>query len=151
MIKYQRDFLAHPGEAHSLPRAELSRRQLEANKRHLQARNCASQIANFNSKRKVRKAFNRASSILRVYHTTRPNVRWPSSAMDLPLSTVATFLAKDSTEAKARATVLEVPVMGMVDPVDIALQASLAVPLAHLTPPQPLLIPHSLVLPVSQP
>ncbi|CAE6471234.1 unnamed protein product [Rhizoctonia solani] len=44
---------AHPGEAHSLPRAELGRRQLEANKRHLQARNCAPQIAEFNAKRKA--------------------------------------------------------------------------------------------------
>lgn len=36
-----------------MPRAELNRRQLEANKRHVVARNCASQIAEFNAKRKV--------------------------------------------------------------------------------------------------
>ncbi|CCO34095.1 hypothetical protein BN14_08187 [Rhizoctonia solani AG-1 IB] len=53
---------AHPGEAHSLPRAELGRRQLEANKRHLQARNCASQIANFNSKRKAKRALAKLSN-----------------------------------------------------------------------------------------
>jgi hypothetical protein len=47
-------FVGHPGEAHSLPRAELHARQLEANKRHLVARNCAAQIADFNAKRKVR-------------------------------------------------------------------------------------------------
>ncbi|CAE6437573.1 unnamed protein product [Rhizoctonia solani] len=42
----------HPGESHALPRAELHRRQLEANKRHIVARNCAPQIAEFNAKRK---------------------------------------------------------------------------------------------------
>ncbi|KAG8727754.1 hypothetical protein FRC10_005671, partial [Ceratobasidium sp. 414] len=47
---------AHPGEAHSLPRAELHARQLAANKRHLVARNCASQIAAFNAKRKAKRA-----------------------------------------------------------------------------------------------
>ncbi|KAJ1308180.1 hypothetical protein OPQ81_003895 [Rhizoctonia solani] len=52
---------AHPGEAHSLPRAELGRRQLEANKRHLQARNCASQIAEFNAKRKAKRALTKRS------------------------------------------------------------------------------------------
>ncbi|KAG8697678.1 hypothetical protein FRC11_014922, partial [Ceratobasidium sp. 423] len=52
---------AHPGEAHSLPRAELGRRQLEANKRHLQARNCASQIAEFNAKRKAKRALAKRS------------------------------------------------------------------------------------------
>lgn len=36
-----------------MPRAELNRRQLEANKRHVVARNCAPQIAEFNAKRKV--------------------------------------------------------------------------------------------------
>lgn len=46
----------HPGEAHALPRAELSRRQLDANKRHLVARNCAPQIAEFNAKRKAKRA-----------------------------------------------------------------------------------------------
>ncbi|KAG8732354.1 hypothetical protein FRC11_014230 [Ceratobasidium sp. 423] len=53
---------AHPGEAHSLPRAELGRRQLEANKRHLQARNCASQIAEFNAKRKAKRALAKRSN-----------------------------------------------------------------------------------------
>ncbi|QRW15601.1 intradiol ring-cleavage dioxygenase [Rhizoctonia solani] len=43
----------HPGEDHTLPRAELHRRQLEANKRHIVARSCASQIAEFNAKRKA--------------------------------------------------------------------------------------------------
>ncbi|KAG9089415.1 hypothetical protein FRC06_001564 [Ceratobasidium sp. 370] len=47
---------AHPGETHSLPRAELRARQLAANKRHLVARNCASQIAEFNAKRKAKRA-----------------------------------------------------------------------------------------------
>ncbi|KAB5588551.1 hypothetical protein CTheo_8009 [Ceratobasidium theobromae] len=47
---------AHPGHAHSLPRAELHRRQLEANKRHIVARNCAPQIAEFNAKRKAKRA-----------------------------------------------------------------------------------------------
>ncbi|KAG8695404.1 hypothetical protein FRC08_007852, partial [Ceratobasidium sp. 394] len=46
----------HPGEAHALPRAELHARQLEANKRHLVARNCAPQIAEFNAKRKAKRA-----------------------------------------------------------------------------------------------
>ncbi|CAE6381159.1 unnamed protein product [Rhizoctonia solani] len=46
----------HPGEDHSLPRAELHRRQLEANKRHIVARNCAPQIAEFNAKRKANRA-----------------------------------------------------------------------------------------------
>ncbi|QRV96241.1 intradiol ring-cleavage dioxygenase [Ceratobasidium sp. AG-Ba] len=45
----------HPGEAHALPRAELHARQLEANKRHLVARNCAPQIAEFNAKRKAKR------------------------------------------------------------------------------------------------
>ncbi|QRV81812.1 intradiol ring-cleavage dioxygenase [Ceratobasidium sp. AG-Ba] len=45
----------HPGEAHDLPRAELHARQLEANKRHLVARNCAPQIAEFNAKRKAKR------------------------------------------------------------------------------------------------
>ncbi|EUC55711.1 protocatechuate-dioxygenase beta subunit protein, putative [Rhizoctonia solani AG-3 Rhs1AP] len=45
----------HPGESHALPRAELHRRQLEANKRHIVARNCASQIAEFNAKRKAKR------------------------------------------------------------------------------------------------
>ncbi|CAE6343752.1 unnamed protein product [Rhizoctonia solani] len=53
---------AHPGEAHSLPRVELGRRQLEANKRHLQARNCASQIAEFNAKRKAKRALTKRSN-----------------------------------------------------------------------------------------
>ncbi|CCO33592.1 hypothetical protein BN14_07676 [Rhizoctonia solani AG-1 IB] len=53
---------AHPGEAHSLPRAELGRRQLEANKRHLQARNCAPQIAEFNAKRKAKRALAKRSN-----------------------------------------------------------------------------------------
>ncbi|KAG8727480.1 hypothetical protein FRC11_013073, partial [Ceratobasidium sp. 423] len=46
----------HPGESHALPHAELHRRQLEANKRHIVARNCASQIAEFNVKRKAKRA-----------------------------------------------------------------------------------------------
>ncbi|CUA68574.1 hypothetical protein RSOLAG22IIIB_13751 [Rhizoctonia solani] len=45
----------HPGESHTLPRAELHRRQLEANKRHIVARNCAPQIAEFNAKRKAKR------------------------------------------------------------------------------------------------
>ncbi|CUA67340.1 hypothetical protein RSOLAG22IIIB_13403 [Rhizoctonia solani] len=44
--------LTHP---RSLPRAELGRHQLEANKRHLRARNCASQIADFDAKRKAKR------------------------------------------------------------------------------------------------
>ncbi|CAE6403041.1 unnamed protein product [Rhizoctonia solani] len=51
----------HPGEDHSLPRAELHRRQLEANKRHIVARNCAPQIAEFNAKRKAKRALARRS------------------------------------------------------------------------------------------
>ncbi|KAG8689550.1 hypothetical protein FRC08_010899, partial [Ceratobasidium sp. 394] len=47
---------AHPGEAHTLPRAELHARQLAANKRHIAARNCAPQIAEFNAKRKAKRA-----------------------------------------------------------------------------------------------
>ncbi|KAG8782981.1 hypothetical protein FRC12_020252 [Ceratobasidium sp. 428] len=52
---------AHPGEAHALPRAELHARQLAANKRHLVARNCASQIAEFNAKRKAKRALAKRS------------------------------------------------------------------------------------------
>ncbi|KAH7332968.1 Intradiol ring-cleavage dioxygenase [Rhizoctonia solani] len=52
---------AHPGENHDLPRAELHRRQLEANKRHIVARNCAPQIAQFNAKRKAKRALARRS------------------------------------------------------------------------------------------
>ncbi|KAG8719914.1 hypothetical protein FRC09_010401 [Ceratobasidium sp. 395] len=52
---------AHPGEAHALPRAELHARQLAANKRHLVARNCASQIAEFNVKRKAKRALAKRS------------------------------------------------------------------------------------------
>ncbi|CAE6417760.1 unnamed protein product [Rhizoctonia solani] len=51
----------HPGENHALPRAELHRRQLEANKRHIVARNCAPQIAEFNAKRKAKRALARRS------------------------------------------------------------------------------------------
>ncbi|CEL62341.1 hypothetical protein RSOLAG1IB_10394 [Rhizoctonia solani AG-1 IB] len=51
----------HPGDDHTLPRAELHRRQLEANKRHIVARNCAPQIAEFNAKRKAKRALARRS------------------------------------------------------------------------------------------
>ncbi|KAG8709035.1 hypothetical protein FRC11_005956, partial [Ceratobasidium sp. 423] len=51
----------HPGENHALPRAELHRRQLEANRRHIVARNCAPQIAEFNAKRKAKRALARRS------------------------------------------------------------------------------------------
>ncbi|CAE6471955.1 hypothetical protein ACGC1H_003826 [Rhizoctonia solani] len=52
----------HPGESHALPRAELYRRQLEANKRHIVARNCASQIAEFNAKRKAKRDLEKRSA-----------------------------------------------------------------------------------------
>jgi hypothetical protein len=62
--------IGHPGEAHSLPRAELHARQLEANKRHLVARNCAPQIAEFNAKRKVRRDHHCSAAILKtMLHT----------------------------------------------------------------------------------
>ncbi|EUC56326.1 protocatechuate-dioxygenase beta subunit protein, putative [Rhizoctonia solani AG-3 Rhs1AP] len=46
---------AHSREAHST-QGELGRRQLEVNNRHLKARNCASQIAELNAKRKAKRA-----------------------------------------------------------------------------------------------
>ncbi|CUA75812.1 hypothetical protein RSOLAG22IIIB_12000 [Rhizoctonia solani] len=64
---------AHPGENHSLRRAELHRRQLEANKRHIVARNCAPQIAEFNAKRKAKRALARrnAEPVLNGRHFRR--------------------------------------------------------------------------------
>ncbi|KAF8760387.1 protocatechuate 3-aspergillus oryzae [Rhizoctonia solani] len=44
--------VSHPEEVYTLSRAELGRRQLEANRRHLQARKCAPQIAEFSTKRR---------------------------------------------------------------------------------------------------
>ncbi|KAG8745714.1 hypothetical protein FRC10_007194 [Ceratobasidium sp. 414] len=46
----------HPGEIHHpLSPVEISRRQLAASRRHIVARNCASQIAEFNAKRKAKR------------------------------------------------------------------------------------------------
>lgn len=49
--------LAHPGEVHvPLPRAELERRRLEAERRHTLARRCAPQLAEFHAKRKAKRS-----------------------------------------------------------------------------------------------
>ncbi|ELU36540.1 dioxygenase domain-containing protein [Rhizoctonia solani AG-1 IA] len=61
----------HPGEDHTLPRAELHRRQLEANKRHIVARSCASQIAEFNAKRKRALARRSVEPVLNGRHFRR--------------------------------------------------------------------------------
>ncbi|KAB5590140.1 hypothetical protein CTheo_6405 [Ceratobasidium theobromae] len=70
---------AHPGESHALPRAELHRRQLEANKRHIVARNCAPQIAEFNAKRKAKRALAKrnAEPLLNGRHFRRQNQGQP--------------------------------------------------------------------------
>ncbi|KAF8690227.1 protocatechuate 3-aspergillus oryzae, partial [Rhizoctonia solani] len=53
---------AHPEEVYTLSRAELGRRQLEANRRHLQARKCAPQIAEFSTKRRAKRALAKRSN-----------------------------------------------------------------------------------------
>ncbi|KAF9269450.1 aromatic compound dioxygenase [Marasmius fiardii PR-910] len=47
---------AHPGGHHHISRQELVKRQAAAQKRHLNARNCAADIAAFHAKRKAKRA-----------------------------------------------------------------------------------------------
>lgn len=89
---------AHPGEAHFLPRAELGRRQLEANRRHLAARNCAPQIAEFNAKRKVcHQVFNQVPIILIILHC-RLSVPWLSVTTSPRRSMAATSAVRASLD-----------------------------------------------------
>ncbi|CAE6443164.1 unnamed protein product [Rhizoctonia solani] len=79
----------HPGESHALPRAELHRRQLEANNRHIVARNCASQIVEFNAKRKAKRDLAKLSTepLLNGRHFRRQESATFTATADSPTYT----------------------------------------------------------------